>query len=58
MESSSELIERLQNGEEIKCIDCGNGYYTTSADDISISHEFSCNSCNSVIRVSPNITID
>lgn len=57
MENISELIKRLQKGEEIKCIDCGKGYYTTSANDISISKEFNCNNCNSVIRVSPNVII-
>ena len=52
------LIDRLRMGEIIPCIECKNGYYETSASDISISHEFNCNSCGSVIRVSPNVIVE
>lgn len=58
MGNSSEIIARLRKGEIIKCLDCKKGIYTTNAKDISVSHEFKCDNCNSVIRISPNITIN
>lgn len=57
MEKEINLIERLQNGEKIRCLDCNDGYYITNAKDISLSREFVCAKCNSVIRVTPNIIV-
>ena len=58
MENGYELIERLRKGEKIKCTDCQKGYYTTNTEDVSTAHEFRCNKCNSVLRISPNITVE
>ena len=48
------LIERLQSGEKILCKDCGKGFYITNARNIKTSHDFVCEKCNSVVRVTPN----
>ena len=58
MENGYNLIERLRKGEKIKCEGCKKGYYVTNAKSISLSHEFKCNNCSSVLRVSPNITVE
>ncbi len=52
------IIERLQGGEAIKCKDCHKGHYITNAIDKSISHEFHCDHCGSVLRVTPNIIVE
>lgn len=53
-----DLLERLQNGEKILCTTCKKGYYTTCVQDVSLSREFMCDKCNSVIRVTPNIIVE
>lgn len=58
MENGYELIERLRKGEKIKCTDCQKGYYATNTEDVSTAREFRCNKCNSVLRISPNITVE
>ena len=58
MENGYELIERLRKGEKIKCTDRQKGYYTTNTEDVSTAREFRCNKCNSVLRISPNITVE
>lgn len=58
MENGYELIERLRKGEKIKCTDCQKGYYTTNTEDVSTARESRCNKCNSVLRISPNITVE
>lgn len=59
MEKESEhIIERLRRGEKIKCKSCKKGIYKTSANDISIAHEFNCDKCGSVIRVTPNVIVE
>ncbi len=58
MAEEKSLIERLRNGEMIKCLECNDGYYTTTAKDIKISHEFCCNKCKGVIRITPNIIVE
>ncbi len=52
------IINRLQKGEKIACMDCEEGYYTTPASDVSLSREFRCNKCKSVVMVSPNIIVE
>lgn len=52
------LIERLRNGEKIKCVSCKKGIYITNAKDIKTSHGFFCNNCNFVIHVDPPIEIE
>ena len=51
------IIERLRRGEIIICEECKKGIYITNASDISISHEFYCERCGSVIRVTPGDVI-
>lgn len=52
------LIDRLRLGEKILCYDCKKGYYNTTANNISISHEFHCEKCGSVVRITPNIIVE
>lgn len=58
MEKNENIIERLRQGEKIKCLECQKGIYRTSATDISKSHEFNCDNCGSVIRVTPNAVVE
>ncbi|MCD8026662.1 MAG: hypothetical protein LUF33_06985 [Clostridiales bacterium] len=56
--SAADIIEQLQEGKVIKCLDCKEGHYITTAKDIKLSHEFHCNKCGSVVRVTPNIIVE
>ena len=58
MENGFKQKERLRKGEKIKRKKKKKGYYVTNAKSISLSHEFKCNNCSSVLRVSPNITVE
>lgn len=58
MKKENSLIYQLQNGERIICKDCGKGFYITNAKSVKSSKEFFCEKCNSVVRISPNITIN
>ncbi len=53
-----EQIKRLQTGERIRCPDCEKGYYITSAIDVSLSREFYCSNCGSVIKIIPDIIVN
>lgn len=55
---SLSIGERLRSGEKIKCKQCGDGYYITNAKDISKSHGFYCNNCNSMINIDGIIEIE
>ena len=57
-DKSKSLIERLRSGEKIQCPCCKKGYFTTSAEDISISHGFSCEICGAAINVDPFIDLE
>ncbi len=57
-ENNQHIIESLRKGEVVTCRECKKGIYKTSAKDISISHEFRCNNCGSVIRVTPNVIVE
>ena len=50
--------ERLRNGEKIICAECKNGYYITGVKDISTSHCFYCDKCNSMVNIDPIIEIE
>lgn len=52
------IIERLREGEKIRCELCKEGYFTTVAKDISKSHGFSCSKCNSMINDDPILGIE
>lgn len=59
MEKENEhIIDRLRRGEKITCKSCQKGVYKTNANDISIAHEFNCDNCGSVIRVTPNVIVE
>lgn len=57
MDHVKSIIERLQSGEKIKCLDCKKSYYITNAYTIEKSREFYCKNCGSAIRITPNITV-
>jgi DNA-directed RNA polymerase subunit RPC12/RpoP len=52
------IAERLRNGEKVICAKCKKGYYVTDAKDISTSHGFYCNRCNSMVNIDPVIDIE
>ena len=52
------IAERLRNGEKVICAKCKKGYYVTDAKDISASHGFHCNRCNSMVNIDPIIDIE
>ena len=52
------IAERLRNGEKVICAKCKKGYYVTEAKDISTSHGFYCNRCNSMVNIDPVIDIE
>ena len=52
------IAERLRNGEKVICAKCKKGYYVTDAKDISTSHGFYCNRCNSMANIDPVIDIE
>lgn len=52
------IAERLRNGEKVICAKCKKGYYVTDAKDISTSHGFYCNRCNSMVNIDPGIDIE
>ena len=58
LKAAESLIERLQKGEKILCLECKEGYYVTSAKDISLLREFACEKCNSIVRVTPCIIVE
>lgn len=61
MEENNKILPvwvRIRNGEKIVCEKCGEGIYITDAKDISTSHCFYCNNCNSMINIDPCIDIE
>ncbi|MBO5559806.1 hypothetical protein [Ruminococcus sp.] len=54
---TDKIIEILRKGEKVKCQECNKGFYVTSANDLSVSKEFSCDKCGSTIRISPAIEV-
>lgn len=52
------LSERLRNGEKIICRKCKKGHYTTDASDISHSHFFYCDKCNSIVNIDDNVIVE
>lgn len=58
MVEEKSIIEKLQNGEQVVCLDCGKSFYVSVSENISESLEFYCPKCNSVFRVTPNVIIE
>lgn len=52
------ISERLRNGEKILCKKCKKGHYITDAQDISHSHFFHCDNCDSFIQIDDNIIVE
>lgn len=52
------IIERLREGERIKCEFCKKGYLVTYVEDISKSHGFCCEECGAMINEDPIINIE
>lgn len=57
-EKSEHIIDRLRKGEIIECPVCKKGKYITNPQYISIAHEFWCDNCGSIIRVTPNVIVE
>ena len=56
MEKISDIIEKLRNGEDVTCLECEKGKYTTSLkspEDIKTCNYFRCNNCGSVVHCTP-----
>jgi len=51
-------IERLRNGEKIKCSKCKDGYYKSASSDVKTSDCFICDKCKSIVQISKNVIID
>ena len=57
MNNEKSLIEKLQSGDKIICLECKKDFYISAAKDISKSLEFYCPNCKSIVRFTPNILV-
>lgn len=55
MNNEKSLIEKLQSGDKIICLECKNDFYIPAT--ISKSLDFYCPNCKSVVRFTPNILV-
>ena len=57
MNNEKSLIEKLQSGDKIICLECKKDVYISATKDISKSLEFYCPNCKSIVRFTPNILV-
>ena len=58
MVKEKSLIENLQDGAQIRCLDCKKDFYVSALKPINKSLEFYCPNCRSVVRLTPNIIVE
>ncbi len=52
------LLERLRNGETIRCEKCGIGHYDVSGNNISKNNSFHCDNCDNYVHVNFPVDIE
>lgn len=58
LNNSISLSERLNNEEEVKCVECKKGYYRPINPKYKINHCFVCDKCGSRVTLEPNVVVD
>lgn len=53
MESVSDMINRIRNGETVICSKCGKGKYIAPSGYLETSHGYKCDNCGNTIHLTP-----